>query len=118
MISALTFHDLPDGAKEKVIQAAARRLAPGGFLLLYDRVRLTEAALFPLQQSLWNRIEREFGVAMRTAESYGGYLADLGSDNRPAGLEEYFTWFRAAGLAPGCLHLHGNVALFGAAKPR
>ncbi len=52
----------------------------------------------------------------RHADSYDAYLDDLGSDNRPASLDEYLNWFREVGLAPACLHLHGNVALFGGAK--
>lgn len=117
VVSALTFHDLSDAAKRAVIARAAGLLAPGGALLLYDRLRLTEAAAFPLQQGIWRRIEREHGRGMRTAESFEAYLADLGSDNRPASLENYFAWFRAAGLAPACLHLHGNVALLAGARP-
>jgi SAM-dependent methyltransferase len=117
VLSALTFHDLPDAAKQAVIGRAASLLEPGGAFLLYDRLRLTEASLFPLQQSIWRRIERLHGRAMRDADSYDGYLADLGPNNRPACLEEYFAWFRAAGLEPACLHLHGNVALLAAGKP-
>lgn len=115
VISALTFHDLTDAAKRQVIEAAASWLAPDGFFLLYDRVRLTEAPLFPLQQAIWDRIERVHGQPMRTAPDYPAYLEDIGSDNRPAALEEYYAWFRAAGLAPACLHLHGNVALIAGA---
>lgn len=117
VISVLTFHDLSDEAKRAVIGKAAEVLEAGGVFFLYDRLRLTEPALFPLQQSIWRRIEREYGRGMRTAESYEAYLADLGSDNRPASLEDYFAWFRQAGLAPGCLHLHGNVALLAGARP-
>lgn len=114
--TALTFHDLPDTAKQQVIGYAAAKLAPGGFFLLYDRIRLTDAALFPLQQTIWSRIERVYGTAMRTADSYESYIEDLGTDNRPASLSDYLTWFPAAGLTPQVLHLHGNIALIGGAK--
>ncbi len=116
VITALTFHDLTEAGKRAVIRAAAEKLAPGGYVLIYDRVRLTEAALFPLQRIIWERIERVHGRGMRTADSYDAYLDDLGSDNRPASLDEYLNWFREVGLAPACLHLHGNVALFAGAK--
>ena len=43
------------------------------------------------------------------------YLDDLGSDNRPASLTDYQTWFADAGLAFQILHLHGNVALMAGA---
>ncbi len=114
--TALTFHDLPDSAKRSVIGYAAGLLAPGGTFLLYDRVRLTEPALFPLQQRIWSRIERVHGKGMRTAESFDAYQDDLGTDNRPASVAEYLEWFPAAGLAPQLLHLHGNVALIGGAR--
>ncbi len=114
--TALTFHDLPDAAKQEVIGYAAAALAPGGFFLLYDRIRMTDNALFPLQQSIWNRIERVHGAAMRTADSFDAYIEDLGTDNRPARLEDYLSWFPTAGLNPQILHLHGNVALIGGAK--
>ena len=114
--SALTFHDLPDDAKRAVIGDAAARLAPGGCFLLYDRLRLDEPSLFPLQQSIWSRIERVHGRGMRTAETFDAYQEDLGTDNRPARLADYLEWFPAAGLAPQVLHLHGNVALIGGAK--
>ena len=117
ILSALTFHDLPDDAKRAVIGWSADRLTAGGYFVLYDRIRLTEAAAFPLQRSIWRRIERVHGTGMRTADTFDDYQADLGTDNRPAGLKDYFEWFAAAGLAPACLHLHGNVALLAGAKP-
>lgn len=116
-LSVLTFHDLTDDAKQAVIRWASDRLAPGGFFLLYDRLRLTEAAAFPLQQTIWRRIEQVHGRGMRTTDSFDAYIEDLGTDNRPAALLDYLDWFRSAGLAPAVLHLHGNVALLGGAKP-
>ncbi len=114
--TALTFHDLPDTAKQAVIGYAAKRLSAGGIFLLYDRIRMTEPALFPLQQGIWSRIERVHGRAMRTAESFQAYREDLGTSNRPASLADYLAWFPAAGFAPQVLHLHGNVALIGGAR--
>ena len=114
--TALTFHDLPDEGKQAVINWSAARLAPGGFFLLYDRVRLTQAALFPLQQSIWARIERIHGRPMRTADDFAAYEADLAPNNRPARLHDYFTWFSAAGLSAAVLHLHGNVGLIAGGK--
>ena len=116
VITAMTFHDLADDHKQEVIRWAASRLVPGGFFLLYDRLRLTEAALFPLQISIWDRIERLHGAAMRTADSFQAYQESLASNNRPASLEDYFSWFNDAGLSAACLHLHGNVALLAGAR--
>ena len=110
--TVLTFHDLPDEAKAAVVRWSAERLAPGGALLILDRIRLHRPALFPLQVALWNRIERVYGSAMRSAPDFDSYLADMGERNRPARFEDYFEWLEDAGLAPGCLHLHGNIALF------
>lgn len=115
IFSALVFHDLGDEAKQQLIRWCASHLANDGYFLLYDRVRLSQSSTFALQRSVWSRIERVHGVAMRSAPTYETYLADLGSDNRPATLDEYSKWFRAAGLDSQILHLHGNVALIGAA---
>lgn len=117
IVTALTFHDLDDAGKARVIAWAARRLAADGWFLLYDRLRLTEPALFPLQQSIWRRLERIHGEGMRTADDFAAYERDLGSDNRPATLADYVRWFAAAGLAFQVLHIHGNVALL-AGAPR
>jgi cyclopropane fatty-acyl-phospholipid synthase-like methyltransferase len=114
--STLTFHDLTDDTKQAVIAWAAAHLAPGGFFLLYDRLRMTDATLFPAQQSIWTRIEKEYGVGMRSAPDYDAYLTDLGTDNRPASLDDYQKWFAEAGLAFQILHLHGNVALMAGAR--
>jgi len=113
--SVLTFHDLPDVAKRSVIDWTAKNLAPGGVFLLFDRLRMTEAPLFPLQVEIWDRIERELGAAMRTAPDFDQYITDLGVDNRPGSLDEYRTWFADAGLAFQPLHIHGNVALMAGA---
>jgi predicted O-methyltransferase YrrM len=114
--SVLTFHDLPDAAKRAVIGWSADHLAAGGFFLLYDRLRMTDAPLFPLQQGVWERIEREYGAGMRTAPDFDSYIADLGDANRPASLDEYRAWFTDAGLAFQPLHIHGNVALMAGAR--
>lgn len=118
IVSVLTFHDLGDPAKAAVIAWAARRLAPGGAILLLDRIRLTEPALFGLQRSLWARLEHIHGEGMRTADDFAAYELDLGSDNRPATLTDYARWFADAGLAFQPLHLHGNIAVMaGAPRP-
>ena len=114
--TVLTFHDLTDEVKQKVLKWAAERLKPRGLLLVMDRLRLTEPALFPAQQAIWARLERVHGTGMRTAADFPAYLKDLGSDNRPATLADYFDWLGTLGLASACLHLHGNIAILGAAR--
>ena len=117
VVTVLTFHDLDDAAKARVVAWVAPRLAPGGVFLLLDRIRLTEPALFPLQQSLWRRLERIHGEGMRSADDFAAYERDLGSDNRPATLADYAAWFASAGLACQPLHLHGNIAVLAGARP-
>lgn len=114
--TALTFHDLADAEKRGVLAWAAARLAPGGALLVYDRLRLTTPATFAMQRALWDRIQRVHGRPMRTAESFAAYEAGLSDSNRPARLEDYATWFAELGLEHQILHLHGNVALIAAAR--
>jgi SAM-dependent methyltransferase len=114
--TVLTFHDLTDEGKQRVLAWAAERLKPAGLLLVMDRLRLTEPALFGAQQAIWARLERVYGSRMRTAPDFAAYEKDLGSDNRPAALADYFDWLRSLGLASACLHLHGNIAVLGAAR--
>ena len=111
VLSALTFHDLSDEAKAAVISFASKRLMPGGYFILYDRIRLTDARHFPLQQTIWRRIEREYKRGMRTAESFEAYEGDLAPNNRPARLSDYYDWFAKCGMKAHILHMHGNVAL-------
>jgi hypothetical protein len=79
-------------------------------------LRLTQAPHFPLQRSIWNRIEREYGRGMRMAESFEAYEGDIAPNNRPGRLSNYQEWFAAAGMTAQILHLHGNVALIAGAK--
>ena len=109
--SALVFHDLSDAQKQALIKRVAGLLTTDGTFLLYDRLRLDSAALFPLQQTIWQRLERVHGTRMRGADDFAAYLRDLGDKNLPARLVDYQTWFASAGLSHAVLHLHGNVAL-------
>jgi tRNA (cmo5U34)-methyltransferase len=113
--SCLTFHDLTDEGKQAVFGWVAKALRPGGYFLLYDRLRLTSSALFPLQRSIWSQIEARHGVAMRSADSFDAYCEDLKVGNSPASLVDYMAWFEAAGFDATCLHVHGNIALLGGA---
>ena len=115
VVSALTFHDLSDAQKRDVLGWARRHLSDDWLILIYDRIRLDQPALFPAQQAIWRRIERVHGAAMRSADSFAGYEADLSDSNRPARLEDYREWFDALGMASQVLHLYGNAALIGAA---
>lgn len=118
IVTVLTFHDLDDDGKQRVLDWASRRLAPKGLLLVMDRLRLTQPALFEAQKAIWARLERVHGTGMRTAEDFASYQDDLGSDNRPATLADYFAWLSDVGLVAACLHLHGNIALIGGARPQ
>ena len=114
--SVLVFHEISDEAKRTVIEWAAGQLEANGFFLLYDRIKLDQPDLFSLQQSVWRRIERVHGEAMRTADSYDEYRESFANRAPPASLENYLAWFDSAGLTAACLHLHGNTALIGGAK--
>tara|TARA_A100001037_G_scaffold300033_1_gene326775 strand:- start:620 stop:1297 length:678 start_codon:yes stop_codon:yes gene_type:complete len=113
--TCLTFHDLSHDAKQAVITWSAEHLLPGGYLLIYDRIRLTAPGVFPLQTNIWQRIERVHGRGMRAAETFADYEADLGPTNNPASLSDYLRWMDAADLGGACVHLHGNIALFAGA---
>lgn len=115
-VTGLTFHDLDDGAKRAVIARVASLLETDGVFLLYDRIRLTEPALFDVQKAVWARLERVHGRGMRTAGDFAAYQADLAPNNRPASLGDYEAWFEEAGLAHAIVHLHGNIAVLAAAR--
>jgi len=114
--SALTFHDLEHPAKQALIGWMAQQVSDDGFVYVYDRVRVTQAETFPLQQAIWKRIETVHGAGMRTADSYAAYVEDLDRTNRPAPLANYFEWFADAGMTAQLLHLHGNIMLIGGAR--
>jgi len=114
--TALTFHDLSDAQKQAVIARVAALIGEEGLFLLYDRIRLTEPALFPVQAAIWRRLERVHGFGMRSASDFAGYEADLGRTNSPARLDDYRAWFAAAGLSHAIVHLHGNTVIFAATK--
>jgi tRNA (cmo5U34)-methyltransferase len=116
VVSGLTFHDLTDLQKQMVIGRVAALLDDDGVFLLYDRLRLIEPKLFPVQQSVWRRLERVHGFGMRSAEDFATYQADLGTDNAPGRLDDYRRWLATAGLSHAIVHLHGNIAVLAAAK--
>jgi ubiquinone/menaquinone biosynthesis C-methylase UbiE len=116
--TCLTFHDLTDEQKQEVLAWSKARLSSDGILFIYDRLRLTSASLFPVQQSIWKSIERVHGRGMRTADDFEGYLGDLGQGNNPATLASYVSWCDELGLDVACVHVHGNVALLAAAAPK
>ncbi len=111
VVTGLTFHDLTDQQKQTLVAWVAGHLAPGGTFLLFDRVRLTDAALFPHQQILWQRQERVYGRGMRQTDDFAAYEADLSPTNAVASLEAYKAMFENAGLRWGVLHQHGNIAI-------
>ena len=116
IVSGLTFHDLADVQKQAVIRRVAELLSNDGLFLLYDRIRLTEPKLFPVQASIWRRLERVHGFGMRTADSFAAYETDLGSTNSPGRANDYRAWFDAAGMAHAIVHQHGNIAIFAATR--
>jgi tRNA (cmo5U34)-methyltransferase len=114
--TALTFHDLSDAQKQAVIARVAALLSHDGLFLLYDRIRLSEPALFPVQTAIWGRLERVYGFGMRSTADFAAYEADLSRTNFPARLEDYGAWLAACGLAHAIVHLHGNIVILAATK--
>ncbi|MEM7405688.1 MAG: class I SAM-dependent methyltransferase [Pseudomonadota bacterium] len=114
--TVLTFHDLTDPAKQRVLAWMAGHLADDGLLLVHDRIRLTVPRLFPVQQTVWQRLEEVHGEGMRTAASYAEYLDDLDTTNRPATLADYGDWLSGLALDSQIVHLHGNTVLIAATR--
>ncbi len=114
--SGLVFHDLANTEKQALIDRIAGLLEEDGVFLLYDRIRLTSATLFPLQKAIWRRLERIHGTGMRATDDFPTYEAELNDRNMPATLDDYRHWFNAAGLEHMLLHLHGNIAIIAASR--
>jgi ubiquinone/menaquinone biosynthesis C-methylase UbiE len=92
------FHELPDAARQQVLQEAARVLMPGGVLVLADSVQLADSPEFAPAMENFRRVFHE------------PYYRDYISDNIPERLA-------AAGLEPLSASSHFMTRVWSARKP-
>lgn len=110
VVSVQALHHLEDARKAKCLAELARRLRPGGLLLLRDKVAV-DPAVFPDHAV----VGRLLGTSMpSTSEAYEAELVAKG--DRPAPLELHLRWLRRAGLEPTVLDATGHYVLFAARR--
>jgi SAM-dependent methyltransferase len=112
-IAVQSLHHLETERLARVLAWTRARLAPGGWLLVADRVAVPGAAVYPA----FRRYKERSGHG-RNAATWGGYAADLaGSDDRPQPLDRYLGLLREAGFEAGCLDCRGDRAFLAATAP-
>ena len=114
-----SIHHLDGPGKAALFRWVADHLRPGGLLLLSDRVRLPDAALFPYFRALYDVYQQELG-AVPSPAGYG-YAAHLQAlalrADVPDTVEDQLAWMRAAGFgAVDCFYRHTERAIFGGLK--
>jgi ubiquinone/menaquinone biosynthesis C-methylase UbiE len=106
-----TLHHVPHDRKRRVLAVLARKLAPGGLLILVDRVTLAEDALRSARGSMWDWLERRSPIK-------SGWSADdlfrriAAKEDHTASLEEHLAMMREAGFTADCIQLELNRAVF------
>ena len=117
-IAVQSIHNCDDEAKRKAFASAQAVLAPGGLLLLADRIRLAAPALFGVYRSLWDAI----GPAWNNQQAEGDTLAEhelavAQQGDKPGSLEQNVLWLREAGFTEvAVVHVVGIRALIAATK--
>jgi ubiquinone/menaquinone biosynthesis C-methylase UbiE len=115
VMSALTLHEVTRTEQKAVIRFAQRQLLPGGLLLINDKFKVPVAALRPVYESVWQRLESTKPAARRT--SLAEYLRSRRfRDGHPVTVDECLGWLQAAGFRAVCLHQHFNLAVIAAQK--
>ncbi|MDQ2809801.1 MAG: class I SAM-dependent methyltransferase [Chloroflexota bacterium] len=118
-IGVQSIHHLDGAGKAALFRWVADHLRPAGLLVLSDRVRLPDAALFPYFRALHDAYQRDHGAAPSPPDY--GYAAhrralDLRADV-PDTVEDQLAWMRAAGFgAVDCFYRHTERAIFGGLK--
>jgi SAM-dependent methyltransferase len=115
-IAVQAIHNCTDEGKKRALRSAQTALAPGGLLLLLDRVRLATPRLFPVYRTVWDQL----GPTSYEQHREGRTLAEheekvtVGGD-RPGSLEQNLLWLREAGFVEvATVHVVGIRALIAA----
>ncbi len=110
--SIQTMHHLSDPEKAALIAWTATLVAPGGLIVIIDRVKVEEP-LFRDWAAVWHRL------GSKTPQTYTEHVEELKeAGDRPALLQDQLAWMELAGLDASCLHLYGNRAVMVARKPQ
>jgi len=127
VLASLVVHHLPAAGKRRLFADLARRLEPGGALLLVDIVEPTSAAVREAFARQWDDAARVQSLALtRGLEAFERFQTDgwnfyrgtPDSYDQPSRLDEQLRWLSEAGLAPvDCFWMRAGHAVFGGWRP-
>ena len=119
VVTAQTIHHVEGTGKRDVFQQAYAVLAPGGRILLAERLAV-EPELFAHYLALWQRTRKQLGLDPLPADwSYDLYLERLAeSGDVPDRLGTHLDWLRGCGFDPVVTWWQdGDRAVFGGVRP-
>ncbi|GMA64945.1 class I SAM-dependent methyltransferase [Alicyclobacillus fastidiosus] len=119
VIAIQSLHHLSAPDMQSAYRHIHTLLRPGGVFLLLDRLKVENEVVFPLLQSVWNRLDRYHGsgTAPQEGNTFDEHTAILKEDGDfPVTLETHLEWLRACMFHAVTLHVHGNRALIAAVK--
>jgi tRNA (cmo5U34)-methyltransferase len=131
VLASLVVHHLPAAGKQRLFADLARRLEPGGALLLADIVEPTGPAAREAFARQWDDAARLQSVALTggvaaferfTRDGWNFYRGTPEAYDQPSRLDDQLRWLRKAGFATvDCFWMRAGHAIFGgwkrAAKP-
>ena len=128
VLASLVVHHLSGAGKRRLFADLARRLEPGGALLLADVVEPTSAAAREVFARQWDDAARAQSLALTggltaferfTREGWNFYRGTPDPYDQPSRLDEQLRWLREAGFATvDCFWMRAGHAVFGAWGPR
>lgn len=123
VLASLVVHHLPAAGKRRLFTDLARRLEPGGALLLADVVEPTSAAAREAFARQWDDAARAQSLALTGSlaaferferDGWNFYRGAPEPCDQPSRLAEQLRWLRAAGFVTvDCLWMRAGHAIFG-----
>jgi tRNA (cmo5U34)-methyltransferase len=127
VLASLVVHHLPAAGKRRLFADVARRLEPGGALLLADVVEPASPAAREAFARQWEDAARRQSLALTGGlEAFqrfrsGGWNFYRGTPepyDQPSRLDEQLRWLREAGFATvDCFWMRAGHAIFGGWRP-
>ena len=128
VLASLVVHHLSGAGKRRLFADLARRLEPGGALLLADVVEPTGPAAREAFALQWDDAARAQSLALTggltaferfTRDGWNFYRGTPDPYDQPSRLDEQLRWLRAAGFATvDCFWMRAGHAVFGGWGPR
>jgi tRNA (cmo5U34)-methyltransferase len=128
VLASLVVHHLPGAGKRRLFADLARRLEPGGALLLADVVEPASPAAREAFALQWDDAARAQSLALTgglaaferfTRDGWNFYRGTPDPYDQPSRLDEQLRWLREAGFATvDCFWMRAGHAIFGGWGPR